>query len=115
MATGLRTNLAPRSCRQAHIEELFLRPIEEGLIMKGLLAVLVLLLIVIAGFGFYQSWFRLSTDNADHKPNVTSLVDHDKFQKDEAKVKEKVQGLGHKAKETNGDRTDNIEEQERRP
>jgi hypothetical protein len=83
--------------------------------MKGLLAVLVLLLIVIAGFGFYQGWFRLSTDNADHNPNVTFSVDQDKFQKDEAKAKEKVQGLGHKAKEITGDRTDKVEEQERRP
>jgi hypothetical protein len=30
-------------------------------------------------------------------------------------LKEKVQGLGHKAKEMTGDRTDKVEEQERRP
>jgi hypothetical protein len=83
--------------------------------MKGLLAVLVLLLIVIAGFGFYRGWFSLSTATADHKSNVTFSVDQDKFQKDEAKAKEKVQGLGHKAKETNSDRTDKVEDQERRP
>jgi len=35
--------------------------------MKGLLVVLVLLLIGIAGLGFYRAWFDLSSDNMDHK------------------------------------------------
>jgi hypothetical protein len=112
---GLRTDLSPRSRRQPHVEELFLRPIEEGIIMKGFLAVIVLLVVCVAAFGFYQGWFTMSTDNTDHKSNVTFSVDQDKFKADEEKAKEKVQDLGHKVKEKTGDRTDKVEEKERRP
>ena len=82
--------------------------------MKGLLTVIVLLVLGIAAFGFYQGWFKMSTDNTDHKSNVTFSVDQDKFKADEEKAKEKVQDFGHKAKEKTGDRTDKVE-QERRP
>ena len=83
--------------------------------MKNLLIVLVVLVVGIAGLGFYQGWFHLSTENADHKSNVTFTVDQDKIHADEAKAKEKVQGLGQQAKERTSDRTDKAEEQERRP
>jgi hypothetical protein len=80
--------------------------------MKGLLVVLVLLLIGIAGLGFYRAWFDLSSDNADHKSNVTFTLDQDKFKKDENLAKEKVQGLLQKTKEKAGDRTDTVKEQD---
>jgi hypothetical protein len=67
--------------------------------MKRLLVVALLLVAGIVGLGFYQGWFRLSTDSADQKPSATITVDQDKFQKDEQKVKEKVQDFGHKVKE----------------
>jgi hypothetical protein len=80
--------------------------------MKALLVVLVLLLIGIVSLGFYRVWFNLSSDNADHKSNVTFTVDQDKFKEDEEMAKEKVQGLGQKAKEKAGDRTDRVKEQD---
>jgi hypothetical protein len=59
--------------------------------MKGLLVVLVLLLIGIASLGVYRVWFNLSSDNTDHKSNVTFTVDQDKFKEDEEMAKEKAQ------------------------
>jgi hypothetical protein len=115
MAGAFETKSPRARIAQPHVEVHLARSIEEGIIMKGLLALLVLLLIVIAGFGFYRGWFHLSTDSAGHKSNVTLSVDQDKFQKDEATAKEKVQGLGHKTQETTGNRSDKVEEQERRP
>ena len=83
--------------------------------MRTLVVVVVLLLVGIAGVGFYRGWFRLSTDNTDHKPSATITVDKDKIQEDEQKAKEKVQGFGQEAKEKTGERADKVKEQERRP
>jgi hypothetical protein len=84
-------------------------------IVKGLFAVLVVFLLGIAGLGFYQGWFQLSTNNADHKSNVTFSVDQDKIGTDEEKVKDKVRELGQKMKEKTADQTGKVEEQERVP
>jgi hypothetical protein len=81
----------------------FLPLIEEGFDMKTLLVVVVLLLVGIAGFGFYQGWFRLSTDGTDQKPSATITVDKDKIRADEEKAKEEVQGFGQKVKDKTGD------------
>jgi hypothetical protein len=83
--------------------------------MRGLFVVLVILVLAIAGVGFYQGWFQLSTSNADHKTNVTLSVDQDKIRADEEKVKDKVHDLGQKVKEKTGDRTDKVQEPERLP
>ena len=65
--------------------------------MRAFLIVVVLLVVGIAGLGFYRGWFQISSDRdqADHKVNTTFTVDEDKIRED----KEKVQGLGHQAKE----------------
>ncbi len=60
--------------------------------MKAFLVVLVLLVVGAVGFAFYEGWFHLSTDNADHKPSVTIDVDKNKFDAD----KKKVEDLGNK-------------------
>jgi hypothetical protein len=73
--------------------------------MKALFVVALLLLVGIAGVGFYQGWFRLSTNSTDQRPSATITVDKDKFHADEEKAEEKMQGLGHKGKEQNGDLT----------
>jgi hypothetical protein len=80
------------------------QPIVRGFIMKAFLVVVVLLLVGVAGLGFYRGWFQLSsdTDNADHKVNTTFTVDQDKIRED----KERVQELGHLAKEKTGDPSD---------
>ena len=69
--------------------------------MRAFLIIVVLLVVGIAGLGFYRGWFQLSSDrdSAEHKVNTTFTVDEDKIRED----KEKVQGLGHQAKEKTGD------------
>ena len=62
--------------------------------MRTLLVVVVLLLVGIAGLGFYRGWFHLSTNSTDQKPSATITVDKDKIHADEEKAREKVQGLG---------------------
>lgn len=72
---------------------------EEALSMRRLLIVLVVLVAGVAGLGFYQGWFRVSTGGTDGKPNATFTVDQDKIEADKEKAKEKLQGLEQKAKE----------------
>jgi hypothetical protein len=79
--------------------------------MKGLLVVLVLVLVGIAGLGFYRGWFHLSTENVDHKANVTFTVDEDKVREDGQKVRD----LGPTGKEQTGDRTDKANDPGRQP
>lgn len=78
--------------------------------MKTLLVVVVLLLAGIAGLGFYQGWFRLSTDGTDQKPSATITVDKGKIHADKEKAKEKVQGLGQEVKEKTGDLTEKVKQ-----
>ena len=82
------------------VAECLFQPIEEGFVMKAFLFVVVLLLVGIAGLGFYRGWFHLSsdTDRADHKVNTTFTVDEDKIRED----KEKVQEFARPAKEKTG-------------
>ena len=56
--------------------------------------VVVLLLIGIAGLGYYRGWFAFSTNSTDQKPSATVTVDKNKFHEDEQKAKDEVQGPG---------------------
>jgi hypothetical protein len=71
----------------------------KGTVMTRILGVLVLLVAMVAGVGYYLGWFRVSSDRAGPKPNVTITVDEDKIQADKEKAREKVHGLEEKAKE----------------
>src|SRR5438445_6514012 len=88
---GLRTNLSPARVANLALRSSFYDQLRKGSFMKGFLAVIVLLVVCVAAFGFYQGWFKMSTDNTDHKSNVTFWVDQDKFKADEEKAKEKIQ------------------------
>ena len=72
--------------------------------MRVILIVGVLLLVGIAGLGFYRGWFQFSTNtnNVDNKVNTTFTVDEDKIRED----KEKVQDFAQQANEKTGDATD---------
>ena len=63
------------------------------------LIVLVLIAAVVAGVGFYRGWFHLTSDRAADKSNVTLTVDKDKIQADKQKAVDKVQDLGHQARD----------------
>jgi hypothetical protein len=83
--------------------------------MKALFVVVVLLLVGIAGLGFYRGWFQLSMDNTNHKSNTTITVDKDKLREDEQKGKEKVQGFGQESKEKIGEWAGKAKEQPSHP
>ena len=61
--------------------------------------VLVLIVAAVACLGRYRGWFRLASDNAADKSNVTVTVDKGKIKEDKNKAVQKVQDLGQKAKD----------------
>jgi len=67
--------------------------------MKRVLAVLVVLVLLVVGMGFYRGWFSLSTPEADkgsNKVNIHLTVDPDKVKADAKAVQEKATELtGH--------------------
>jgi uncharacterized protein YlxW (UPF0749 family) len=84
------------------------------LAVKGLFALLVVIVLVVAALGFYQGWFQLSMNNTENKSNVNLSVDKDKIRADEEKVKNKVHDLGQKVKEKTSGGSDKVNEPERR-
>ena len=64
--------------------------------MKKLFVILVILLICIAGVGFYRSWFVVSSPGPNPESNEVNInlsVDPDKVKADVETVKEKATGL----------------------
>ena len=70
--------------------------------MKGLLIVLVLLVVVVVGLGFYLGWFHFSTGGTDSTPSATITVDQNKIDADKKAAQEKVKELEEKAKAKTG-------------
>ncbi len=83
--------------------------------MRSLMIVVVLLLIGIAGVGYYRGWFALSTNSTDQTPSATVTVDKNKFHEDEQKAKDKLQGAGQKAKQEIGNLTGKSKEPQPQP
>jgi hypothetical protein len=77
--------------------------------------VVLLLAVGIAGFGYYQGWFTLSTNGTDSTPSATIKLDKDQFHADEQKARDDVQGAGQKAKREVGDLTGKVKEPQRQP
>jgi hypothetical protein len=67
--------------------------------MKRFMICLVVVAACIAGVGFYRGWFLIASDKSDDKSNVTFSADSSKMKDDEKKVVEKVEDLGHRAKD----------------
>lgn len=61
-----------------------------------MLGVFLLVAVAVAGLGFYQGWFHVSTTGADGKPSATITVDQDKIKADKEAAKEKVKDLEEK-------------------
>jgi hypothetical protein len=74
--------------------------------MKRFMVSLVVVAACIAGIGFYRGWFLVASDSSDDKRNVTFSADSSKMKDDEKKVVEKVEGLGHGAKDKTASPTD---------
>jgi len=69
--------------------------------MKKLSFVLIALVILVVGLGFYRGWFALSnqSDNAESdKVDINLTVDRGKVKEDVKEVKDKTAELASKAK-----------------
>jgi hypothetical protein len=64
--------------------------------MKRLLLVLIVVLI---GFGFYRAWFYFSGDRDGQKVDIKFTLDKDKIKEDRDKAVEKLRELEDKVRE----------------
>ena len=83
--------------------------------MRTLMFVAILLLVGIAGVGYWRGWFVFSTNGTDQTPSATITVDKSKFHEDEQMATDDVQGLEQKAKHKIGDQTGKVKEPPRQP
>jgi len=70
--------------------------------MNRLFAFLIVVLICVAGIGFYRSWFTVSSQSSNaenHKVDINLTVDPDKVKADAEIVKNKAAELTGKATE----------------
>jgi hypothetical protein len=79
--------------------------------MKRFLIVLVFVVAAVAGLGLYRGWFGFASDSAPDKANVTLSVDKGKIEQDKDKAVEKVQDLGHQAKDQTAATTQKAKDQ----
>jgi len=87
----------------------------KGFGMRHVGGVVILLVVVLVGFGFYRGWFHLSTNDTGDRPSATITMDKGKIRADEKKAKAEMPDFGQKAKEKTGDVTGTVKEPERRP
>ena len=66
--------------------------------MKGLFAVLVVVVAVVAVLGFYRGWWSFASDSTDPKVHFNVTVDKDKIQEDRTSAVEKMQEVGQQMK-----------------
>jgi len=62
--------------------------------MRGLFALLVVVVIAVAAVGFYRGWFSVAWDKTDNGGQVTGTVDKDKIEADKKRAAEEVHRLG---------------------
>jgi hypothetical protein len=67
-------------------------------LLIGLVIVLVLVVVGVAGLGFSQGWWQLSTAGTDGN-KIPVSVDKEKIEQDKEKAKEKIEQGKEKAKE----------------
>jgi len=64
--------------------------------MVRFIGVVIVLLAVVAGIGYYRGWFRTESNSTGGHDAVTVTVDKDKINQDKASAEQQVQYLGHK-------------------
>lgn len=64
--------------------------------MIRFIGVVIVLLAIVAGIGYYRGWFRTESTSASGHDAVTVTVDKDKINQDKASAEQQVQDLGHK-------------------
>lgn len=63
--------------------------------MSRTLLVLVLIVAVVAGLGFYMGWFHFSSGSDDNNAHITVSVDKDQVHADTDKAVDKVETTTH--------------------
>jgi hypothetical protein len=68
----------------------------EAFVMRNLIVALVLLVVVVAGLGYYLGWFHFSTsrDPQTGQPGAQITIDQDKVKADAQKARQKVGAAG---------------------
>ena len=73
---------------------------DEQLIRKTpmfrILGMLVVLLVLVAGIGYYRGWFQAGSNDTNGQDTIKVMVDKDKIVQDKDTAKQQVQDLGHK-------------------
>jgi len=64
--------------------------------MVRFVGMLVLLLALFAGFGYYRGWFHASSSDTSGKDTIKMTVDKDKLSQDKNSAEQKVQDIGQK-------------------
>jgi hypothetical protein len=64
--------------------------------MLRFLGMLVVLLGLVAGIGYYRGWFQAGSSDTNGQDTIKLSVDKDKIGQDKASAKQEVQDLGHK-------------------
>jgi len=64
--------------------------------MLRFLGMLVVLLGLVAGIGYYRGWFQAGSSDTTGHDSIKLTVDKDKLNQDKASVQQQVQDLGHK-------------------
>jgi hypothetical protein len=83
--------------------------------MRAFVFLVALLVVGVAGLGFYLGWVHFSSDSAADKPSVTITVDKDKIHADEKTAKDKMHSIGHEANEKIHESTGKPMEPQRQP
>jgi hypothetical protein len=71
----------------------------KGIFMVRILFVIVLILAIVAGIGYYRGWLHVSSNSDNNNTQVTVSVDKDRMQEDKDKAVNKVEDLGQQAKD----------------
>jgi hypothetical protein len=64
--------------------------------MLRFLGMLVVLLALVAGIGYYRGWFHAGSTDTNGRDTIKLTVDKDKVNQDKASAQQQVQDLGHK-------------------
>ena len=67
--------------------------------MKTVLITLALIVLVVAGVGFYRGWFDFSSRNDESEASATLSVDKDRIEADKDKVLNKAQDRENQAED----------------
>jgi hypothetical protein len=64
--------------------------------MLRFIGLLVVLLALVAGFGYYRGWFHAQTSDINGQHTVTMTVDNNKLNQDKAGAQQQVQDVVNK-------------------